>query len=112
MQIHTIKREHPNTTKKRVGRGGKRGKTSGRGMKGQKARAGSKLRPDARDRIKKIPKLRGYRFHSVRTSPSVVNLSTLEENFGEGEKVTPLALVEKKLVRKDTGKKSCYARFF
>ena len=42
-----------------VGRGGKRGKTSGRGGKGQTARAGNKRRPELRDFIKRIPKLRG-----------------------------------------------------
>ena len=42
-----------------VGRGGKRGKTSGRGTKGQNARAGRKKRPEMRDFIKRIPKLRG-----------------------------------------------------
>jgi large subunit ribosomal protein L15 len=42
-----------------VARGGKRGKTAGRGTKGQKARAGHKIRPEIRDVIKRIPKMRG-----------------------------------------------------
>src|SRR3989344_9254569 len=49
-----------------VGRGGKHAKTSGRGGKGQTARAGNKRRPELRDIIKKLPKNRGYRFQSVR----------------------------------------------
>ena len=49
-----------------VGRGGKHAKTSGRGGKGQTARAGNKRRPGLRDIIKKLPKNRGYRFKSVR----------------------------------------------
>jgi len=49
-----------------VGRGGKHAKTSGRGGKGQTARAGNKRRPELRDIIKKLPKNRGYRFKSVR----------------------------------------------
>jgi len=49
-----------------VGRGGKHAKTSGRGGKGQTARAGNKRRPELRDIIKKLPKNRGYQFHSVR----------------------------------------------
>lgn len=59
MQWHSIK---PKTKRKRsaqVGRGGKRGKTSGKGTKGQNARAGRKKRPELRDFIKRFPKLRG-----------------------------------------------------
>ena len=55
---------HPKTTRKsikRVGRGGKRGTYSGRGVKGQGARAGNKKRPGMRDLIQQIPKLRGAR---------------------------------------------------
>ena len=43
MQIHEIQREHSNRASRQVGRGGKRGKTSGRGGKGQTARAGNKI---------------------------------------------------------------------
>lgn len=40
MQLHELKPKHKAKKKKRVGRGGKRGTFSGRGVKGQKARAG------------------------------------------------------------------------
>ncbi len=59
MQFHTLKRKTPNIRSKQVGRGGTRGKTSGRGTKGQNARAGRKKRPELRDFIKRVPKLRG-----------------------------------------------------
>lgn len=59
MQFHTLKRKTPNKKSKQVGRGGTRGKTSGRGTKGQNARAGRKKRPELRDFIKRVPKLRG-----------------------------------------------------
>jgi len=59
MQLHELNPEHKNKTKKRIGRGGKRGTYSGRGMKGQNARAGRKLRPAIRDLIQQLPKLRG-----------------------------------------------------
>ncbi|MBX4181358.1 uL15 family ribosomal protein [Candidatus Parcubacteria bacterium] len=59
MQFHTLTRKTPNKKKKLVGRGGTRGKTSGRGTKGQNARAGHKKRPELRDFIKRVPKLRG-----------------------------------------------------
>jgi large subunit ribosomal protein L15 len=54
---------------RRVGRGqsSTRGKTSGRGGKGQTARAGNKRRPELRDMIKKLPKRRGYGKNRART---------------------------------------------
>ena len=54
---------------RRVGRGqsSTRGKQSGRGGKGQTARAGAKIRPALRDIIKKIPKRRGYGKNRGRT---------------------------------------------
>ena len=60
MRLHELKPFHPNKSHKRVGRGGKRGTTSGHGTKGQKSRAGHKIRPAERDLIQRLPKLRGF----------------------------------------------------
>ena len=68
MQINNLKRIHKNKKDRIVGRGGKHAKTSGRGGKGQTARAGNKRRPELRDIIKKLPKNRGYQFKSIRKS--------------------------------------------
>ena len=57
--LNKIARSTLQTDSKRFGRGGKRGKTSGRGCKGQTARAGANMRPEMRDIIKRLPKLRG-----------------------------------------------------
>ena len=65
MQIHNLKRTHKNKKDRLVGRGGKHAKTSGRGGKGQTARAGNKRRPELRYIIKKLPKNRGYQFKSI-----------------------------------------------
>lgn len=78
-----------------VGRGGKRGKTSGRGTKGQNARAGRKKRPEMRDFIKRLPKLRGYAFNTIQDKPVVVNVRDIEKAFKAGETVNPKTLVEK-----------------
>ena len=102
MQSISIKREHPNKKARPVGRGGTRGKTSGRGGKGQTARAGNKRRPQMRDIIKKIPKLRGYKFKSVKIKPTVVNVKDLAL-FAAGSVVTPNAIFEKNLVRRTGG---------
>lgn len=102
MQLNTLKRLHPNKKARQVGRGGTRGKTSGRGGKGQTARAGNKRRPQIRDIIKKLPKLRGYRFNSGAIKYSPVNVGALNI-FDAGVAVTVEALFEKKLVRRVGG---------
>jgi len=110
MQTHQIKRNTPNKTKMTIGRGGKRGKTSGRGHKGQKARAGHSLRPEMRDIIKKLPKKRGYGKNRARTvnssivKPTPVNLSVIDSIFIDGEVVTRESLVEKKVVNMKKGR--------
>lgn len=104
MQIHTL---HPHTRRRpshRVGRGGKRGTYSGRGIKGLGARAGGKFRAEERDVIKKIPKLRGYRFRSVGRKRAVVNADALAAAFKDGETVSPATLLERGLVRRVGGK--------
>lgn len=103
MELHTLKREHPNKKARLVGRGGTRGKTSGRGGKGQTARAGNKRRPQMRDIIKKIPKLRGYRFASFDTKPSPINVGALNV-FAPGSIVSPTTLFEMNLIRRVAGK--------
>lgn len=106
MQTHQLKRKTANRTSKLVGRGGKRGKTAGRGNKGQNARAGHKKRPEIRDMIKKIPKLRGRGvniFQSFKTPFRVITISDLNTNFKSGERVTPAVLFEKGLIRKASG---------
>lgn len=110
MQLHQLKRKTKAKTKKRVGRGGARGKTSGRGHKGQKARAGHRIRPEIRDMIKKLPKLRGHGVNRARTvnssivKPTPINLRVLEENFSNGDKVNPKVLVSAGLVDKKKGR--------
>lgn len=98
MQIHTLKRNTKRKKSVSVGRGGKRGKTAGRGTKGQKARAGRKLRPEIRDTIKKIPKLRGYAFKSVAKKPVAISLGTISTFYKDGETVSRETLREKKVI--------------
>lgn len=110
MQLHTLSPRTKNKKNPPVGRGGKRGKTSGRGGKGQTARAGHKIRPEVRDLIKKLPKRRGHgknRARTVRTNRiavSAVNLSELELNYKSGETVSPASLLAKGLVRRAKGR--------
>ena len=88
----------------RVGRGGKRGKTAGRGTKGQNARAGRKKRPELRDIIKKIPKRRGFgmnRANAVvgsRPDAIVVKIDRLHLLFESGAEITMSQLAEKGII--------------
>ncbi|MBU6426767.1 50S ribosomal protein L15 [Patescibacteria group bacterium] len=107
MQTHQLKRNHPNRKRMIVARGGHRGKTSGRGGKGQTARAGNKRRPEWRDIIKRLPKLRGRGVNShksIQTKPVIVNLNAIEEIFANGDKVTPAILMENGVIATVSGK--------
>ena len=99
MQLHKLQRAHSRKRKKTIGRGGKRGTTSGRGTKGQSARAGHRIRPEIRDTIKRLPKRRGYRFTSRRRPAQVVSLAKLRQHFAEGGVVSPETLMAKGLIR-------------
>jgi len=110
MQLNTLSARTKNRKNAPVGRGGKRGKTSGRGGKGQTARAGHKIRPEVRDLIKKLPKRRGYGKNRARgvvgsRSPVfAVNLAALEAAYAAGETVSPSSLLGKHLVRRTSGR--------
>ncbi|MCI0532791.1 50S ribosomal protein L15 [bacterium] len=104
MQIHELQRNTPLKKKKRIGRGATRGKTSGRGTKGQKARAGNRKRPEMRDVIKRMPKRRGFGKNRGRTVNDAVvralpvNVGDIERVATAGDLVTAEWLREKGLV--------------
>ncbi len=93
MQIHNLKRIHKNKKDRIVGRGGKHAKTSGRGGKGQTARAGNKRRPELRDIIKKLPKNRGYQFKSI----NKMLILTKDKLVNEGDKRESFSAMRKRL---------------
>ncbi len=107
MQINNLKRKTPNRKRMIVARGGKRGKTAGRGTKGQKARAGHKIRPEIRDVIKRIPKMRGRGKNSnlsIQEKPLVITLDQLNKAFQNGDIITRERLVEKGVITKRNGR--------
>jgi large subunit ribosomal protein L15 len=106
MQLHDLRPVHKPKRRKRVGRGGKRGTYSGKGLKGQKSRAGRKMKPFIRELIKRYPKVRGYKFGSkTKKRPIVVlNLETLEKKFGEGQRISPGELLQKGIIDKIKGR--------
>jgi len=115
MQLSTLKPGHARKHKKAIGRGGKRGTTSGKGTKGQKSRAGATVRPGFRGGDNRIwqlfPKMRGagkkpgnnkphhkHRFFMLRhAKPAEVNLWSLSV-FTEGDTVSPETLATKGLI--------------
>lgn len=107
MQLNNLKKNKANKDKIRVGRGGAKGKTSGRGTKGQNARSGRKKRPEMRDIIKRIPKLRGRGKNSLKSIQKdnvAIKLSTLEKKFSAGDTVSTASLLEKKIITTLSGK--------
>lgn len=104
MQLHQLSPKHQLKRRKRIGRGGKRGTYSGRGVKGQKSRSGRRLQPAIRQIIKRYPKLRGYKFKSKGLRPAVVNIEVVEKRFKSSEIVSPKTLLEKRLVRRIKGR--------
>lgn len=112
MQLHELHSTNKGKDKKRIGRGGKRGTYSGRGSKGQKSRAGHRIRPGFRGGDnpvwKLLPKQRGaskkvavkHSLFQVRsTKPVVVNFDILNDNFKDGDKITAKVLVKKGIVK-------------
>ncbi|PQP33504.1 50S ribosomal protein L15, partial [Desulfobacteraceae bacterium SEEP-SAG9] len=89
--------------RKRVGRGdgSGHGTYSGRGSKGQKARAGHRMRPGFEGGqlplIKRLPRKRGF-VNIFRQEYSIVNIGRLNI-FESGSEVTPQRLVESGMVK-------------
>jgi large subunit ribosomal protein L15 len=102
MKVHDLQpAPGSRTPKRRVGRGtgGRRGKTAGRGTKGQGARDTVKpgFEGGQLPLTQRIPKLRGFK-NPFRVEYAVVNLDTLEAF--EGDAVTPDTLRAAGLVHK------------
>jgi large subunit ribosomal protein L15 len=88
----------------RIGRGGKRGSYSGRGVKGQKSRSGRVIRPAERDFIIRLPKLRGFRNKPKTGTTKVFNLKEISNNFKGAKAETVISrelLVKSNLLSKN-----------
>jgi large subunit ribosomal protein L15 len=103
MKLHHLKPAEGSKKKKiRVGRGesGRRGKTAGRGTKGQKAR--SKVRPGFEGGQmplqRRLPKLKGFKNRNKEVF-TVINVQRLED-FDAGATVTPQVLRELGFINK------------
>src|SRR6188508_1720697 len=112
LNLSTLSPAQKRTARKRVGRGmgSGKGRYSGRGIKGQKARSGSHtMRPGFEGGqmpiYMRLGKQRGpYSKDAMPTGPhrtatQPVNVAALEERFEAGAEVTLEALVEKGLIK-------------
>ena len=79
MKLHSLPSSHKRV--QRIGRGGKRGTTAGRGSHGQRSRAGHRIRPAERDLILKLPKMRGFRNKPKKDAVTVFNVGYLTEKL-------------------------------
>jgi len=113
LNLSNLKPAQPRKDRKRIGRGpgSGKGRYSGRGIKGQKSRAGSNKMPAGFEGGQmpidmRIGKLRGNTSADAmpigpfRTYNQPVNVGHLQERFEAGEDVTPEALEASGLVRK------------
>ena len=112
LNLHSLSPAQPRKGRKRVGRGmgSGKGRYSGRGIKGQKARSGSHKMPAGFEGGQmpidmRLPKLRGNTSADAmpigpfRTYTQPVNLRDLEARFEAGAEVTPEALVAAGLIK-------------
>jgi large subunit ribosomal protein L15 len=101
MQIHqlTVTKKK---SRKRIGRGGKRGTTAGRGSNGQKSRSGASVDPlfegGRSTFLERLKKVRGFK--SIHQKKCVIKLAEIEDVYGDGEVVSLVTLIEKKIVPK------------
>ncbi len=112
LNLSNLKPASPSKARKRVGRGlgSGKGRYSGRGIKGQKSRAGShKMRAGFEGGQMpidmRLAKLRGNTSADAmpigpfRTYSQPVNVGDLEARFDAGAEVTPEALIEAGLIK-------------
>ena len=102
MQIHEL--TTTTNKKKRIGRGGKRGTYSGKGMKGQKSRSGGNVNPlfegGRTTLVQKMKKNRGFK--SPHAKKITISLAKLDVLYKDGDTVSIETLSQKKVLRAKT----------
>lgn len=127
MHIHTLSSNLSQKSRKRIGRGGKRGTYSGKGQKGQKSRSGAKISPLftggsaalAGQGSRVIHKRRGqspvqghHRIGNVKgkVSYKIVNIESIANLFDDKSVINLNSLVEAKLVSNNATKVKILAK--
>ena len=127
MHIHTLSSNLPKKSRKRIGRGGKRGTYSGKGQKGQKSRSGAKISPLftggsaalAGQGSRVIHKRRGqspvqghHRIGNVKgqVSYKIINIEAIANLFDDKAVINLNSLIEAKLISHSTTKVKVLAK--
>lgn len=127
MHIHTLSSNLSQKSRKRIGRGGKRGTYSGKGQKGQKSRSGAKISPLftggsaalAGQGSRVIHKRRGqspvqghHRISNIKgkISYKIVNIESIANLFDDKAVINLNSLVEAKLVSNNATKVKILAK--
>jgi len=114
MNLNELKSHTKRKSAKRVGRGGKRGTYSGKGMKGQKSRAGAGVKPGFRGGDNRLwqlfPKQRGaskkpgsnrphmkHRYFQLRHDKTKTYNLDFFNKFEDGQEVSPELLSKKEV---------------
>lgn len=108
MQANTLKLTVARKRKKQqIGRGGKKGTFSGKGMKGQKARSGVSIDPlfegGRSSLIDRLKKVRGFK--SFKPKAVAISLAQLESKFAAGAVINKEGLVLAGLVKTKDAKR-------
>jgi len=100
MQINTLKVK-TKVKRKRIGRGGKTGTTSGRGSNGQKSRSGGNVDPlfegGRSTLIDHMKKKRGFKSRTPKAVP--ISLEKIENKFKDGETVSRESLKKTGIIK-------------
>lgn len=127
MQIHTLSSNLSQKSRKRIGRGGKRGTYSGKGQKGQKSRSGAKISPLftggsaalAGQGSRVIHKKRGQSpvqgHHKIgnikgKSIYKIINIDVIANLFDSKAIINMNSLVEAKLIANDSVKVKILAK--
>lgn len=98
MQLHQLKSKHKRLRSKRIGRGGKKGASSGWGI-GKRGTS----QPRIREVFKRYPKIRGSRAHTQVFLHEHVSIAALEKNFASEETVNPEILLKRNVTKRVKG---------
>jgi large subunit ribosomal protein L15 len=106
LKLHNL--ESAGKDRKRIGRGGARGGTSGRGHKGQKARTGDHamrrgFEGGQMPLYRRLPK-RGFNNYEFAKETEIVSLEVIDNKFDNGQVVDRALLLQAGLIKKETSK--------
>jgi len=107
MELHNL--TPTEKKRKRIGRGGSRGGTSGRGHKGQRARTSGNARPGYEGGqmplYRRLPK-RGFNNTMFQDETVIIGLTRINDAFNDGDEVTKELLIERGVIKAQKSKKS------